>query len=658
MSITEVKQEKIRNIAIIAHVDHGKTTLIDAFIKQNHIFRQNQQEMTEEQILDKNELEKERGITITAKNISIPYKTYKINIIDTPGHADFGGEVERTLNMAEGCLLLVDAQEGVMPQTRFVLKKALELNLKPIVVINKIDKRFAKPQKTLNKIQDLFLNLVTDADQLDFKVFYAVGQSGKVFKKLPKEKGKNLENVNTDTKPLLNEIINSIPAPSGNPDAPFQMQVSSIDFDPHYGRYLIGKVKEGQIQVENEVITISPSEATTKDSTETIAKDSTKTAPKATKNPSEKSNRTIQPHKQKLHTQKGKISRICIKHGLQYQDVDVAQTGEIVAIAGLENVAIGDTICSPQKVEALPAIKISPPSLKIKFEANTSPFLGREGKFVNIKQIQKRLDREAEMNVSLKINKNSDGSYYVSGRGELHLGILIETLRREGYEFQVRKPEVIITEINGKKMEPLEQLYIEIPEKYFSVISQAVNKRSGVLTSIQTENQSSKLTYEILTRNLLGLRRNLLIATKGNLIMHTSFLKLTDWRGEIEPIKKGRLVSTATGKTLAYALNSIQDRGILFVEPNTDVYEGMIIGNNKYEKDIEVNPTKARKKTNVRQARGVITLINLNAARQLTLEEAISTLGQDEILEVTPTNLRLRRQFLTKLQKYNETKKS
>lgn len=611
--------DKIRNIAIIAHVDHGKTTLIDAFIKQSQIFRANQKEMEQEQILDNNELEKERGITITAKTISIPYKDYKINIIDTPGHADFGGEVERTLNMAEGCLLLIDAQEGVMPQTRFVLKRALELGLKPIVVINKIDKKYADPKMSVEKIQDLFLNLVTDADQLEFKTFYAVGRTGKVFAELPNEKGDELSKLSGDTTPLLDEIIKTIPAPKGNIEEPFQMQVSAIDFDPHYGRYLIGKVMRGQVKTGETISVVN------------------------VKDPDYRKN--------------GRIKRICVKNGLEYEEVDTVGAGEIIAIAGLEDIAIGDTLCAQDKCEALPVIQISPPSLKIKFEANTSPFLGKEGTFVNLKQLQKRLDNEAQMNVSLKIEKSEDGSYSVSGRGELHLGILIETLRREGYEFQVRKPEVIITEVDGVKMEPLEEVYIDVPDEYFSVISQELNQRKGKLISIENVNGHSIMTYTLLTRNLIGLRRILLIATKGNLIMNNSFMKLVKSQGVLEKPRNGRLVSSATGKILAYALNSIQERGELFVGPNIDVYEGMIIGINKYEQDIEVNPTKSREKTNVRQSHAVVTLVSLKTPIRLTLEYAISILGEDEILEVTPKSLRLRRKFLTKLQEYNATRR-
>lgn len=612
--------EKIRNIAIIAHVDHGKTTLIDAFIKQTHILRENQEEMKQEQILDKNDLEREKGITITAKNISIPYKGYKINIIDTPGHADFGGEVERTLNMAEGCLLLVDAQEGVMPQTRFVLKRALEIGLKPIVVINKIDKKYAEPETASKKIQDLFLNLATDPEQLDFKTFYAIGRQGKVFVELPKEKEPALSDLPGDTTPLLDEIIETIPAPTGDAKGPFQMQVSSIDFDSHHGKYLIGKVKIGQVAAGETVSIVNSQDPE--------------------------------------YEQKGRIKRLCVRNGLEYEDVKSVGIGEIAAITGLgDDVSIGDTLCEQDNPEALPVIKISPPSLKIKFEANTSPFLGKEGTYANLNQLQNRLETEGQTNVSLKIERNNDGSYYVSGRGELHLSILIETLRREGYEFQVRKPEVIITEVDGKKMEPMEEVYVDIPEEHFSIVSQKVSQRKGELVSIEHSKGHTILTYKILARNLIGLRRILLTATKGSLIISNNFLELVPYQGEFEKQGKGRIVSSATGTALAYPLNFIQDRGQLFVQPGTEVYKGMIIGISKYDNDIEVNPIKAREKSAVRVSQAVITDVSLKSPIEMTLEYAISILKEDEILEVTPKNLRLRRKFLDRKAEFDATKR-
>jgi len=614
-----VPKEKIRNIAIIAHVDHGKTTLVDAFLKQSKIFRQNQHEMQENQIMDSNELERERGITILAKNTAIPYKDFKINIVDTPGHSDFSGEVERTLNLAEGCLLIVDAQEGVMPQTRFVLKKAMELGLKPIVVINKIDKKLADPQQTNSKIQDLFLNLATDPSQLDFRTFYAVGRLGKVFTTLPSETGAELEALTGDITPLLDEIVTTIPAPSGDETGPFQMQVTSVDFDQYYGRYLIGKVSRGIVCLNDTVSVVGNDNSTQK------------------------------------HT--GKIKRLCIKNGLEYEEVEEAAVGEIIAIAGIEDVTIGNTLCDQSALEPLPEIDISPPSLKIKFEANTSPFLGKEGKFCNLKQLQQRLDHEAQINIGLKIERNPDGSYYVSGRGELHIGVLIETLRREGYEFQVRRPEVIIREVDGVEMEPLEELYVDVPEEYYSAVSQEVSGRKGELVSVGHIQDHILMTYTIRTRNLIGLFRLLMAATKGNVVINTYYLKDVPVSEVDSGRKNGCLVSSAAGIVLAYALNSIQERGELFITPSTEVYEGMIIGINKYENNIAVNPMKSRERSNVRMSHAVVTLVNLKSPILLTLEYALGFLDKDEILEVTPKNLRLRKQFLTKAQEYETTRR-
>ncbi len=604
-------KSKIRNVAIIAHVDHGKTTLIDAFIRQCHSFRENQEEMQMTQILDFNDLEREKGITIQAKNTSIIYKDYKINIIDTPGHADFGGEVERTLNMAEGCVLLVDAQEGVMPQTRFVLKKAMELNLKIILLINKIDKKLADPKKTYEKTQDLFLNLAKNEFQLDFPVLYAIGRTGKIFNTLPTGSFESLE---ADTTPLLDKILEFIPAPSGEKDNPFKMQISSLDYNEHLGQYVIGRISEGKVKIGDTVIAVNP------DSDEKV---------------------------------KGQIKQIFTKDVLSYVPQKEASVGEIVALSGLDNSKIGDTLCDPEHPDPLPKIVISPPSLKIRFEANTSPFLGKEGKYPNLKQLQARLEYEAKTNVSLTINKNDDGTYYVSGRGELHLAILIEKMRREGYEFQLRNPEVIVKEIDGVKMEPVEELYIEFPEQYYSVVSQEINNRKGSLIGIEQENGICKTYYRITAKNLIGLRRVLLTETKGSAVLNNTFLEYSKLTPERETIRNGRLVSTETGKALAYAINTIQDRGEMLIEPATDVYEGMVLGINKYESDIYVNPLKAREKSNVRKATAVVTDIILKTPIQMTLEYAIVLLAEDEILEVTPKSLRLRKIYLNKTEEYN-----
>jgi GTP-binding protein len=617
--MSSINKDKIRNVAIIAHVDHGKTTLVDAIMKQSNMFRENQEEMEQERILDSNDLEREKGITISAKNISVRYNDYKINIIDTPGHADFGGEVERTLNMAEGAVLVVDAQEGVMPQTRFVLRKAFELGLKPLVVINKIDKKLADTDNTTSKIQDLFLELATEESQLDYETFYAVARDGKVFDELPESKKGDYTETEGSVEPLLKSFVEDIPAPGGEESEPFMMQVSSLDFNPHFGRYVIGKVISGNVSTSDKVSAVN-------------AEDPDKNVT-------------------------GQIKGLFVKEGLEYKEVDEVGVGEVVAIAGLDDASIGDTVSDSDDLEPLPVIDISPPSLKIRFEANTSPFLGKESEYPNWTQIQARLDQEAQVNIGLQIENNNDGSYTVAGRGELHLAILIESMRREGYEFQLRKPEVISKEVDGVMMDPVEEVYIEIPEEYYSKVSQVVNSRKGDLITIETDRGRSKLTYKIFTRNLIGMRRELLNLTKGDLIISSSFLEydLLDKREE-EKIN-GRIVSQNTGKALGYALNTIQERGSLLIEPNTEVYEGMIIGLSKYENDMYVNPTKAREKTNVRMSTGEMTDINLKTPLDMTLENAIPLIREDEILEITPKNIRLRKKYLTKQQEFDAKKR-
>jgi GTP-binding protein len=599
-------QEKIRNIAIIAHVDHGKTTLVDAFLKQTHVFRDNQGEMKQEMILDFNTLEREKGITIKAKNISVEYNGYTINIVDTPGHADFGGEVERTLNMAEGCLLIVDAKEGPMPQTRFVLKKALELGLKPIVIVNKIDKEGSNMKKTLDKVQDLFLNLAKTEDQLDFPVFYAIGRDGKVWEQMPTDTSED-----ADIQPLLAKIVEAIPAPKGDDNAPFQMQITSVDFDPHVGRFLIGKILNGKVKRSDNVV-IAYSE----------------------------------DDKVVIET-KGQVKKLMVKTGMTYEEVSEAYTGNIVAIAGIDSKHIGATMCEPNNIIALPDIKISDPSVRIKIETSTSPFLGQEGDFVTAKQLQARLEKESENNISLIIDKVADGSFYVTGRGDLQLSILIEELRREGFEFQVRRPEVVIKEIDGKKHEPLEELFIEVPEVYGGSVLNIVNSRKGELVDMTTDSGQTVMNFKILTSNLLGLRNLLLTETKGNLIMNNYLIDYVPLAPREEFFRRGVLISLDTGVTVAYTLNTIQERGELLVEPATKVYEGMIIGINKYEQDLEVNPTKERAKTAVRRNQAEITQVQLKSIKQVTLEFALQFLAKDEILEVTPKTLRLRKQYLS-----------
>ncbi len=610
MDQKDIKQENIRNVAIIAHVDHGKTTLVDALMKQTHLFRENQDEMSQSRILDSGELEKEKGITIRAKNISIRYGQYKINIIDTPGHADFGGEVERTLNMADSCLLLVDAQEGPMPQTKFVLKKALELGLKPILVINKIDKKLANCTRTINKVQDLFLELATDSSQLDFPVYYAIAREGKIFTTIPSGDLTNTENIKGDVSPILEEIVKNTPAPKGDPNGKFQMQVTTLEYDNHLGRYLVGRINRGSVSLDNPIVLISKEEKV-----------------------------------------QGRVKELFVKEGLVWEPAQKASAGEIVAITGIESTAIGATICDINQQEVLPDINITPPSVKVKFEANTSPFAGKEGKFVTAKQLEQRLEQEKDLNISLKISKVGGSSYFVAGRGELQLSILVEQLRREGYEFQLSKPEVVLIEKDGITLEPLEELIIDSPSEYLSVVTQEVSARNGEMINIETDQDQTRFTYKILTRNLIGLHRVLMNATKGTALINSFVSEYIPYEKGNELFRKGVIISAETGTALGYALTTIQERGQLFVGPSEEVYEGMVLGINNHEQDLEVNPCKARHKTNVRMLRSELTEISLKSTIPLTIEYALSFINDDELIEVTPENIRLRKKLLTNTQR-------
>lgn len=610
MDQKDIKQENIRNVAIIAHVDHGKTTLVDALMKQTHLFRENQDEMSQSRILDSGELEKEKGITIRAKNISIRYGQYKINIIDTPGHADFGGEVERTLNMADSCLLLVDAQEGPMPQTKFVLKKALELGLKPILVINKIDKKLANCTRTINKVQDLFLELATDSSQLDFPVYYAIAREGKIFSTIPAGDLTDTVNIKGDVSPILEEIVNNTPAPKGDPNGKFQMQVTTLEYDNHLGRYLVGRINRGSVSLDNPIVLISKEDKV-----------------------------------------QGRVKELFVKEGLVWEPAQKASAGEIVAITGIESTAIGATICDINQQEVLPDINITPPSVKVKFEANTSPFAGKEGKFVTAKQLEQRLEQEKDLNISLKISKVGGSSYFVAGRGELQLSILVEQLRREGYEFQLSKPEVVLIEKDGITLEPLEELIIDSPSEYLSVVTQEVSARNGEMINIETDQDQTRFTYKILTRNLIGLHRVLMNATKGTALINSFVSEYIPYEKGNELFRKGVIISAETGTALGYALTTIQERGQLFVGPSEEVYEGMVLGINNHEQDLEVNPCKARHKTNVRMLRSELTEISLKSTIPLTIEYALSFINDDELIEVTPENIRLRKKLLTNTQR-------
>lgn len=608
-----ISTDKIRNIAIIAHVDHGKTTLVDAFLKQTETFRQNQDEMNQTTILDNNDLERERGITILAKNVSVFYKDIKINIIDTPGHADFGGEVERVLNMADGAILLVDAQEGTMPQTSFVLRNALKLGLKIIVLINKIDKRFAEVESTLEKIHNLFLDLATEEAQLNFPVLYSISRDGKVFEKYPEIKIENGEKVfpDADIRPLLDTIIEYVPSPKDNSDQPFQMQITNIDYDTHLGSMVVGKILNGQPK-NGQAITM-------------IDKSGEKTT--------------------------GRITKLFTTNGLSRESIEVGVCGDIVSLSGLKDVKVGATICDNSKVEALKDIEISEPSIKIRFEPNTSPMAGREGKFVTSRQILERLQKEMQTNVAMRLEVIGESEFIVSGRGELHLSILIENLRREGYEFQIGKPEVILKTIDGITCEPQEILYIDVDDTYIGKITEELATRKAEMLSMDTDSSGKvRFSYKIRTKALLGLRSNLLTLTKGTAVINSFFDSFVPFEKSADKTRKGVLVSMITGKAFDYALEMVQERGALFIKGQDDVYEGMIVGINKFDTDMEVNPCREKHKTGVRIAH-IEKDVPLVPPIELTLEFALTFIESDELLEVTPTSLRLRKKYLTKTQR-------
>ncbi len=599
-----MKTQDIRNVAVIAHVDHGKTTLIDALLKQTHVFRSNQEEMSQERILDSNDIERERGITILAKNCAIHYGDTKINIIDTPGHADFSGEVERTLSMADGALLIVDAQEGPMPQTRFVLKKALELNLKIIVVINKIDKQFARVDFVINKLTDLFLELATDEAQLDFPILYAIARQGKVFVELPTD-----YNQDADVKPLLETIIREIPAPEDRSDLPYKMVVSTLDYNPHLGRIVIGKIYQGQLHQGDQVV---------------LAEDPTR---------------------------KYRVENLMLSDGLGRMKVDQAMCGDIVAFTGIQDIQIGQTLCDSADTTPLSLIEVGEPTLHIIMGANTSPMSGKEGDFTTSRQIEERLIKELESNLSLRVEKLESGKFKVSGRGELHLSILLETMRREGFEMEVGKPEVITKEIDGQKQEPVEEVSIIVPQEYMGVINQELGKRYGQLQSqAQISESEVEFIYHITTRGIIGLRSLLLTLTKGTVVFNSQLYGYEPVGREIPQMRKGVLIASQGGEVLSYGLKAAQERGITFVEPGTHVYEGMIVGLNAKSEDIEVNVCKGKQLTNMR-THSSDGIIHLTPALKMSLEQSLDFLEEDELLEITPLSLRLRKKFLTDIER-------
>ncbi len=590
----------IRNIAIIAHVDHGKTTLLDGLLKQSKTFRDNQAEMSQSLIMDSGDQEHERGITITAKQTSIYHGDYKINIVDTPGHADFSGEVERTLNMADGVLLIVDAQEGPMPQTKFVLSKALELGLKPVVVINKIDKPARRIDEVEDELADLFLELATDDSQLHYPTYFAIAREGKAWKSLPDNPSEH-----TDLTPLFEAIISDIPAPKVDTEGAFQMLVTSLQYDSFLGKYAIGRVSRGQVKNNLPIVLI-------------------------------KRDGTVKP---------AKIDKLFGYRGLEREEITEAGAGDIVAITGIADAHIGETLTDKESPEALPVIEIEAPTISMYLGPNTSPMKGREGDFTTSRQIGDRLQRELETNVALRVRDEGIG-FVVSGRGELHLSVLIETMRREGYEFEAGRPEVVTIEENGVTKEPVEELMVEIGGEFVGVISQELGKRKAELTHQElTASGATRMTYIITTRALIGLRNSLLTDTKGTVIMHSLPHGYQPLGAKLANTRNGALISFEAGITTPYALENAESRGELLVGPGTDVYAGMIIGVNRRLDDMEINVCKAKHLTNMRSSSSD-GVVQLTPYTDLSLEQCIDFLNDDELLEVTPKSLRLRKRYL------------
>ncbi|WP_298431748.1 translational GTPase TypA [Geobacter sp.] len=589
-------QERIRNIAIIAHVDHGKTTLVDAMLKHAGVFREN--EAITERVMDSNDLEKERGITILAKNLSVHHGRYKINIVDTPGHADFGGEVERVLKMVDSVLLLVDALDGPMPQTRFVLKKSLDLGLKPIVVINKIDRPGSRADEVVDMVFDLFCELNANDEQLDFPIVYTSAKLG--FAKL------DLDTESNSMEPLFAVIESNVHPPAGDPRAPFQLLVTNIDYNDYIGRIATGKVFNGSVR----------------------------------------SGETVALVRRDGSIVKGRITKLLGYEGLKQVEVPEACTGDIVTVAGFEEVGIGETLAAADTPVALPYVSIDEPTIAMNFIVNSSPFAGKEGKFVTSRNIRERLDRELRTNVSLRVEDTGNAdTFKVSGRGELHLSILIENMRREGFEMAVSKPEVIMREIDGKKMEPMEYLVVDVPSEFQGSIIEKMGPRKGEMTSMQPMGETVRLEFIVPARGLIGLRGELLTETRGTAVMTHTFHDYAPYRGDIPGRKNGVLIAMENGETTAYSLDALQPRGILFLGPGVEVYGGMIIGQHAKDNDLDVNPCKGKKLTNVR-ASGSDDAIKLTPPRILTLEQALEFIDDDELVEVTPQSIRLRKKEL------------
>ena len=595
-----IKRENIRNIAIIAHVDHGKTTLVDAMLAQSGTFRENEQ--VDERVMDSNDLERERGITILAKNTSLYYKGVKINIIDTPGHADFGGEVERGLEMVDGVLLLVDAFEGCMPQTRFVLSKALALDLKPVIVVNKVDRPNARPYEVVDEVLDLFIDLGATEEQLDTPVIYASGRDGWATAEY------NPEQPNNDLTEMFELIVNSIPCPKCEDDAPFQMLVSNIDYDDYTGRIAVGKIERGSIKVNMPL--------------------------------------SICRHDGKVT--RGKATKLFTFEGLKKVPTDEVGAGDVVAISGIADINIGETVCDVDNPEALPFVKIDDPVLSMTFSVNDSPFAGQDGKFVTSRHLRDRLFRELDSNVSLRVDEtDSTESFIVSGRGELHLSVLIENMRREGYEFQVSNPVVIYKEIDGVKCEPIERLTVDVPDEYTGTVMDGVINRKGEMTNMAPTAQGyTRLEFLIPSRGLIGYRSELLTATKGTGIINSILEKYEPYKGDFNGRTRGTLIAWEDGTTITYGLYNAQERGTLFVGAGVKVYEGMIVGENARLEDVVVNVCKKKHATNTRSS-GSDDALRLVPPREMSLEQCLDFIADDELLEVTPNHLRMRKKILS-----------